>query len=423
MNLRQYNRTCKMLSDEIPVPKISSVSVEPFKRADTFTLKAKTLAEIANSNNIPFVRLYEAFLRYEDITVALLEIKKADLERKMVNKYAEVVDLSMGGDILAYKAYFSYLKEREYISRKIYSNNNETTDGIYLTEEEFEKLLLIDARRFDDMQFLITPEERNFIQTLRNRIVHGELSLTNYEIFNLLSILSTHRLTVHENTQLFMKLVENDKKKGLTDSSEDILQNGEDPFAFYTKNGADANANTSHQKTTYLFSGTGNLEKNIEYLLDFVQSPYFTDENVEKEKGIIEQEIKMYDDIPYWKLYDSTLNNAFHVHPLKYPIAGTVETINKITKADLYTCYNTFYHPSNMFLTIVGNFEPEQIIKTIHSNQKKKKYKKAKDIIVKTYEEPDTVAVENAIVPFDVEIPKVTLSYKINIGKLFLMKM
>ena len=151
-------------------------------------------------------------------------------------------------------------------------------------------------------------------------------------------------------------------------------ESGEDPFAFYTKNGADANANTSHQKTTYLFSGTGNLEKNLKYLLDFVQKPYFTDENVEKEKGIIEQEIKMYDDVPYWKLYDSTLNNAFHVHPLKYPIAGTVETINKITKDDLYTCYNTFYHPSNMFLTIVGNFDPEKVIKTIRSNQKKKKY-------------------------------------------------
>ena len=193
-------------------------------------------------------------------------------------------------------------------------------------------------------------------------------------------------------------------------------ESGEDPFAFYTKNGADANANTSHQKTTYLFSGTGNLEKNLKYLLDFVQKPYFTDENVEKEKGIIEQEIKMYDDVPYWKLYDSTLNNAFHVHPLKYPIAGTVETINKITKDDLYTCYNTFYHPSNMFLTIVGNFDPEKVIKTIRSNQKKKKYEKAKEIILKSYDEPDTVVVENATVPFDVEIPKVTLSYKININ-------
>lgn len=192
-------------------------------------------------------------------------------------------------------------------------------------------------------------------------------------------------------------------------------ENGEDPFSFYTKNGADANANTSHQKTTYLFSGTGNLDKNLKYLLDFVQAPYFTDENVEKEKGIIEQEIKMYDDVPYWKLYDSTLNNAFHTHPLKYPIAGTVETINKITKADLYTCYNTFYHPSNMFLTIVGNFEPEKIIKVIRYNQKKKKYKKAEEIIIKSYDEPDTVAIDNAIVPFDVEIPKVTLSYKINV--------
>lgn len=191
-------------------------------------------------------------------------------------------------------------------------------------------------------------------------------------------------------------------------------ENGEEPFAFYTKHGADANASTSYQKTTYLFSGTGHLEENLNYLLDFVQKPYFTDENVEKEKGIIEQEIKMYDDVPYWKLYDRTLHNSFHNHPLKYPIAGTVDTIRKITKEDLYTCYNTFYHPANMFLTIVGNFEPEKLIETIRENQRKKNYEKASKIDIKHYEENDSVVVEYDTVTTDVEIPKVTLAYKIN---------
>lgn len=188
---------------------------------------------------------------------------------------------------------------------------------------------------------------------------------------------------------------------------------GEEPFSFYTKRGADCNASTSHQKTTYLFSGTGCVEENLNYLLDFVQNPYFTDENVEKEKGIIEQEIKMYDDVPFWKLYNRTLNNCFHCHPLKYPIAGTVETIKKITKEDLYTCYSTFYHPSNMFLTLVGNFEPKKIIKVIRENQNKKNYSKTSKIDVKSYDEPDIVCVKEDIVKFDVEIPKITLAYKI----------
>ena len=112
-------------------------------------------------------------------------------------------------------------------------------------------------------------------------------------------------------------------------------KDGEDPFAFYTKNGADANASTSYLRTSYLFSGPSYVEENLEYLLDFVQDPYFTDENVEKEKGIIEQEIKMYEDIPYWKLYEKNLFNTFFNHPLRYPIAGTVESISKITKEDL----------------------------------------------------------------------------------------
>lgn len=191
-------------------------------------------------------------------------------------------------------------------------------------------------------------------------------------------------------------------------------ENGVEPFSFYTSHGADTNASTSYRKTTYLFSGTGFAKENIEYLLDFVQSPYFTDENVEKEKGIIEQEIKMYDDIPYWRLFEKTLENSFVNHPLKYPIAGTVESIRKISKEDLYKCYNTFYHPSNMFITIVGNIEPKSIISVIKKNQKNKKYEKQDKIIIKKYEEPDNVAKEYEEINFDIKIPKATVSYKIN---------
>ena len=192
-------------------------------------------------------------------------------------------------------------------------------------------------------------------------------------------------------------------------------EDGVDPFTIFSKNGADANANTSSYKTTYLFSGPTNFLDNLNYLLDFVQTPYFTDNNVEKEKGIIEQEIKMLNDKPYWYLYEKTLENCFVNHPIKYPVGGTVETIRQITKDDLYKCYNTFYHPSNMFLTISGNIDPKNTIEIIKENQSKKNFSKFKEIIVKKYEEPDEVCKKYEKVSFDLSIPKISLSYKINI--------
>ena len=188
-----------------------------------------------------------------------------------------------------------------------------------------------------------------------------------------------------------------------------------DPFTFFTNNGADANANTSNSKTTYLFSGPNHLKENLNYLLDFVQEPYFTDENVEKEKGIIEQEIKMYDDMPFWKLYDKTLYNVFNEYPLKYPIAGKVCDIKQINKEILYDCYNTFYHPSNMFLVITGNVDPNEVINIVEENQKKKKFNEFTNISIKQINEHDNVSKEKEIIKFDVQIPKVAIAYKINI--------
>ena len=194
-------------------------------------------------------------------------------------------------------------------------------------------------------------------------------------------------------------------------------KSGVDPFTFYSENGADANANTTQKKTTYLFSGINYTIENINYLLDYVQEPYFTDKNVDKEKGIITQEIKMYQDDPDTIIYERLLNNLFVKHPMKYPIIGTIDSINKITKEELYTCYNTFYHPSNMFVVVTGNVNCDEIIETIKENQKKKRFKKIDRIKIKEYDEPDNVCLEKETLTLNVSIPKVAYAYKIKYSK------
>lgn len=129
--------------------------------------------------------------------------------------------------------------------------------------------------------------------------------------------------------------------------------------------GVDANAYTTNNHTAYLYESTSNFEEALDELMDYVQHPYFTDENVEKEKGIIGQEIGMYDDDPGWQLYMNALDCMYKENAIKVDIAGTVESISKIDKDVLYKCYNTFYHPSNMVMVIVGNFEPEQMLQEV----------------------------------------------------------
>ena len=192
-------------------------------------------------------------------------------------------------------------------------------------------------------------------------------------------------------------------------------KDGVDPFYFYSKSGSDCNANTSNHKTTYLFVGQQNIEENLNYLLDFVGEPYFTEENVEKEKGIIEQELKMYQDNPDTNSIEKIIYNSFVNHPIKISVGGTVESIYKITKEDLYTCYNTFYHPSNMFICITGNVDPKVMIKVIKDNMSKKKFDKAKKIILKEIDEPDRVAKEKETIKMNITIPRVLISYKFNI--------
>lgn len=148
-----------------------------------------------------------------------------------------------------------------------------------------------------------------------------------------------------------------------------------DIFATFASQGASANAFTSFDQTVYLFSATEKIKENLETLINFVQHPYFTDQNVEKEKGIIGQEIGMYRDNPDWRVYFGLIEAMYRTHPVHIDIAGTVESIGTITKETLYTCYNAFYHPSNMLLFIVGGVDPEEVFKLVRDNQAGKDYK------------------------------------------------
>lgn len=195
-------------------------------------------------------------------------------------------------------------------------------------------------------------------------------------------------------------------------------QDGTDPFTYFSERGANANANTNYDKTTYLFSGTDFFEDNMNYLLDYVQSPYFTEENTEKEKGIIVQEYEMYQDKPFTRLYEGLLKNSFINDAVKYPIIGTVKSINSITKEQLYNCYNTFYHPSNMFVVVTGNVVPEKVIEIIKKNQDKKIFEDNKEIKIKKFKEPEKVEKKYEEIQMDITISKVLIGYKLNISKL-----
>ncbi len=185
-----------------------------------------------------------------------------------------------------------------------------------------------------------------------------------------------------------------------------------DVFQEFSKNGASANAFTSFTRTAYLFSSTQNVENNLETLIDFVQDPYFSEKTVEKEKGIIGQEITMYDDNPDWRLYFGLIENMYANHPVKIDIAGTVESISHITKDLLYECYDTFYHPSNMLLFIVGPVDPKEYMESIKENQQKKDYTKKSEIKRKFEEEPQEVHKKKQVLAMNVQTSKCLVGIK-----------
>jgi len=187
-----------------------------------------------------------------------------------------------------------------------------------------------------------------------------------------------------------------------------------DAFDLFGKLGADANAFTSFTQTRYLFSTTSHLHENLDVLLDFVQDPYFTEQTVAKEKGIIGQEITMYNDDPSWRLYLGMLGNLYPNDPMHIDIAGTQESIQKITAPILYDAYRTFYQPANMNLFVAGRLDVEQVLAWVEQNQAVKHFDAPK-LPKRTAVISDPTA--NDVIPFRtltmaVERPKVMVGLR-----------
>ena len=182
-----------------------------------------------------------------------------------------------------------------------------------------------------------------------------------------------------------------------------------DAFERFNRTGASANAFTSYDRTCYLFQCADRVEENLEILLDFVTHPYFTEETVQKEQGIIGQEIRMYQDNPDWVLVLNLLRAIYHANPARLDIAGSVESIAEITPALLYACYRTFYNHSNMVLAVAGNVTKEQVLAVCDRALQKEAPVRFEQIVP---EEPDTVAQPYIEAVMPVELPKFALGFK-----------
>ena len=187
---------------------------------------------------------------------------------------------------------------------------------------------------------------------------------------------------------------------------------GGNAFDLFSKYGASANAFTNFNMTAYLFSATENFNECLTHLIDYVQTPYYTEENVEKEKGIIAQEIKMYDDDPSWQVYFNALKAMYQKHNVRIDIAGDVDSIYKITPDELYKCYNTFYNPSNMILFVIGDLDENEVMDVI----KKANHSDIEKIEGKIQrfpnEEPKEIAQKEIVEKYQVSMPMFNIAYK-----------
>lgn len=190
--------------------------------------------------------------------------------------------------------------------------------------------------------------------------------------------------------------------------SEDL-----DAFARYAETGANANAYTSFDTTCYLFSCTGDFNASLRILLDFVQSPYFTEQTVAKEQGIIGQEITMYKDVADWEVLFNLLRALYHSHPVRIDIAGTVESISEITAQTLYDCYNNFYNLNNMVLAVAGNVDVDEIIKICDELLKPSEEFKFER---KPHEEPENIVQSHIEEKLSVAAPIFSLGFKESYG-------
>ncbi len=188
------------------------------------------------------------------------------------------------------------------------------------------------------------------------------------------------------------------------------------PFNYYNKFGTEVNALTTYDFTDYYCTGSTNFEDDLDYLIKFVNMPYYTEENVEKEQGIIAQEIKMYNDNPNYIITRTLLNSIFKTHPTRNDIGGTIDSIKKITPKKLYDCFKTFYTSDNMFIVITGNIDIDKasivINKRLDDLLRKEKY------IIKGIEEQDEINIKKKTINANIEVSKLHIGVKINRNKL-----
>ena len=188
-------------------------------------------------------------------------------------------------------------------------------------------------------------------------------------------------------------------------------EGGIDAFELYAKTGANANAFTTNTLTAYLFSCTENFYESLEILLDFVTHPYFTEKTVEKEQGIIGQEIRMYDDHPGARLHKELMRALYSHNKMRIDVAGTVESIAEINAELLYKCHKTFYNLNNMVLAVCGDIDPKRV-----SDICDKMLSKAEDItIIRDYEdeeEPSHAYKKRASCKLDVAKPIFAIGIK-----------
>ena len=192
-------------------------------------------------------------------------------------------------------------------------------------------------------------------------------------------------------------------------------KDGEDPMILYSNNGAISNAYTSFNITRYYFTGVSHFYDNLKILLDCITTSYFTKENIQKEQGIITQEINTGLDNPYQRIYYLMNENIFINHPHKNSVIGTTETIAKLTPEILSDCFNTFYHPSNMYIVITGKVDPKQTIDYIKEFYQKLNFSLPHEIKLKKYDEPKCVKNKKAKEQMNITNKILSIAYKIKI--------
>lgn len=191
------------------------------------------------------------------------------------------------------------------------------------------------------------------------------------------------------------------------------MPDGSNVFDSFSRYGANANAFTSFNMTAYLFSSTSNFCDNLKILMDYVQKPYFTKESVQKEQGIIGQEIRMYDDNAGWRVFFNLLGCLYQNNPVKIDIAGTIESISKIDNELLYKCYNTFYNLSNMTLFVTGDFEADKVLEVIEGSILKNE--PFSEEIKRIYpDEPKEIASPYKEINLSVAMPMFVIGFKDN---------